>query len=53
MGVLPPSPENFYMAASMGKPIVESNPDALAAGQLVKLANKVVEQFPVALPVAR
>ena len=53
MGVLPPSPENFFLAASVGKPLVEAKPDALAAGQLVKLAKKMVEQFPVAVPVAR
>ncbi len=47
-GVLPPAPQIFYLAASVGNPVVISKPDTLAADNLVKLANKVAEQALVA-----
>ncbi len=47
IGVLPPSPEVFYLAASLGKPVVLSKPDALAAESLIKLTNILLERLPV------
>jgi CheY-like chemotaxis protein len=49
IGVLPPSPEVFYLAASLGNPAVISKADTLPAATLVKLANKLVELHPTSL----
>ncbi|MCG3209632.1 MAG: Regulator of RpoS [Anaerolineae bacterium] len=48
IGVIPPSPEVFYLTASLGKPAVLSKPDTLAAESLVKLTYAVVNHLPVA-----
>jgi len=47
-GVIPPAAEIFYMAASVGKPVVLSNPDTLPAKSLEELSEKITEQLPVA-----
>ena len=47
--VIPPAPEIFYLAASMGVPVVLSKPDTLAARNLVKLAQKLTEKSPIAV----
>ncbi len=43
VGVLPPAPEVFYLAASVGKPVVLSRPDTLAAKNLITLTQKLTE----------
>jgi Flp pilus assembly CpaE family ATPase len=47
MGVLPPAPEMFYLAARSGNPVVLSKPDTLAANSLVKLTETLLERLPV------
>lgn len=53
IGVLPPAPEVFYLAASLGKPAVLSKPDSLAAESLVKLTDALLERLPVVSPWGR
>lgn len=47
LGVLPPSPEVFYLAASLANPVVLSKPDSLAATSLLKLTDALLERLPV------
>lgn len=42
-GVIPPAPEAFYLAASLGNPLVLSKPESLGAKALVKLTRQVAE----------
>ncbi len=48
-GILPPAPEAFYLAASVGIPLVVSKPNTLAAKNLMKLAKMLTQQVPVAV----
>lgn len=45
--VIPPSPEVFYLAASLGKPAILSKPNSLAAGSVIKLTASLLDQFSV------
>jgi len=45
LSVIPPSPEVFYLAASVGKPAVLSKPDSLAVGAIIKLTTALLDRF--------
>jgi len=46
VGVVPPSPEVFFLAAGLGNPAVLSKPDTLATETMVKITNALVERLP-------
>lgn len=48
ISVLPPAPELFYLAASLGNPVVSSKPDSVAADTFIKLGDVLLERLPVA-----
>lgn len=50
ISVIPPSPEVFYLAASLGKPAVLSKPDSLAAGTVKKLTTALLDRFSASGP---